>query len=142
MRFYLFFLFWLTIYLAPAQEGEWKGILTQEGVEYPMTVEFKREGKQLIGHTNVIIRDSVYGGKIYGRVHKDYSMNLWDHVEEDVIYPDSLPPILRRRYQLLYRRSAFGDTIEGHWQEVQTTRKAFFLQGKVELQRYKRDTKA
>ena len=140
VRLLPFFMF-LSVVLF-AQEGEWTGFLMEHGQKYPMSVEFKKEGKQLIGYTRVVVQDSVYGGKIYGRLYQDRSMNLWDHTEEDIVYPDSLPAMMSRRYQLMYRRSAFGDTMEGYWQEVQIRPKESLRKGKIELTRKSDASKA
>lgn len=137
--FFFILLFFKTCF---CQEGEWQGFITQDGQQYEMIVEFKKDGNQIIGYTHVVIGDSIYGGKIYGRFYKDRSMNLWDHLEQPEIFPDTLPPVMRRRYQLLYKRSTWGDTIKGHWQQVHKGINEFYKKGMIELHRFQPDTKA
>ncbi len=128
--------------LLSAQAGEWEGHLTQDGVKYDIHVVFEKEGKNMIGYTTVVVGDTLTGGKIFGRVNSDYSMNLWDHQENPQIFPDSLPIVMRRRYQLLYRRSVWGDTIKGHWQQVHKAPEDKYKKGLIELTRRKKDPKA
>ena len=138
----LFIFSLLFVSLGYSQTGYWEGFLTQDGVKYPMTFEIKKEGGELIGYTNVIVGDSIYGGVCYGEIHWDRSINLWDHIEKPKIYPDKLPQTVRRRYQLVYRRSAIQDTIKGHWQEVHKNPKDPYKYGRIELKRVENNAKA
>ncbi len=135
----LFLLFGLQAF---CQHGRWTGFITQDGIEYPIDIVIEKDGKDLTGVTSVMIADSIYGGKFYGKLYKDRSMTLWDHTPIPEIYPKELPLTMRRRYQMVYRRSISGDTIKGHWQQVRKTEGSKYKLGRIELRRMKQTKKA
>lgn len=99
-------------------EGFWEGTLTLKGKEYRFEVLLKLVGKgQLEGKTYIYESDrDIVEATISGQFHQDRSMNLYD-LEVSYTGPSEWVEVYHKHYQLVYRPSIFGSTLEGHWQE-------------------------
>ncbi len=134
-----FILFFGTI---EAQTGYWEGFITQDGKRYAVNIYLKREGKKtIIGTASILIDQQVVPLELYGEIHLDRSINLWDTTLDDTVLPEDFE-VFKRRYQFLYRRSIAGDTLKGHWQEVYNHSKVLHKQGLIELKEVKKKPKA
>lgn len=128
-------------------DGTWEGTITLERPapkkEYKFELVIKRKGKEVKGTSYIYYDDQEpVAMNLSGRFFYDRSMRLFNN---DVLYPDNDPNKERhiRKYQLMYRRSAFTpDTIEGYWQEKNDPIFAEYRKGRVHLTRKKTKSKA
>lgn len=104
--------------------GLWKGKITKGGIYsndgYDFELYLEVDGKKLKGRTYVYIgKEEVVEMQIRGYIYNDRSMNLFEY--EFIPQPENgLPPDFDRKYQLVYKNSAFKDRISlnGYWQQV------------------------
>ena len=104
--------------LNPRLEGLWTGTITDStGVEHKFELVLKLERKGKLTGTAFYheFNGEVVEWEFTGKIHLDKSMNLYDNSflnPDEIDFADTRP----RVYQLLFRRSAFGDTLNGFWQ--------------------------
>lgn len=98
-------------------EGPWEGVLIDQGREYKVELQLRKEGRRLTAQTYLYLSDTtVIAMEANGIWHDDRSLNLYENNWLPSEAGQAEPP-LSRTYQLLYRRS-FGDFfLEGWWQE-------------------------
>jgi len=139
---YLFFLTFPLFLIGQRIDGTWEGTITLERPgpkkEYKFELVLKKQGKEVIGTSYIYYEDEEpVAMNLAGWFYYDRSMWL---LNKEVLYPDSDPKKDRhiRKYQLMYRRSAFSaDIIEGHWQEKNDPIFSSYRKGKVHLMRKK-----
>lgn len=104
--------------------GLWKGFMTKGGLfseeGYTFELFLEVDGSYLKGRSYVHLNDSeVVEMEVKGRINKDRSLNLYDI---EFIYPadGSIPPEFKRKYQLIYKRSAWESetSLNGFWQQI------------------------
>lgn len=125
-------------------DGTWEGTITLERPapkkEYKFELVLKKQGKEVVGTSYIYYDDQEpVAMNLSGRFYFDRSMWL---LNTNVLYPESDPNKDRhiRKYQLMYRRSAFtADTIEGYWQEKNDPIFAAYRKGRVYLTRKKKE---
>ena len=123
----------------PRLEGLWTGVITDStGTEhkFELLIELGKGGR-LTGKTYYHeFNGDVVEQEFRGKIHWDKSMTLYDEAflnPDEIRTADTQP----RAYQLLFARSAFGDSLDGFWQAhngkvLDALRKQF---GKVRLQK-------
>jgi len=103
----------------------------------------KREGKRVVGTSYIYYDgDQPVAMDLSGTYFSDRSMRLFN---QNVLFPYDAPNKEQyiRKYQLLYKRSAFyPDMIEGYWQEKNDPIFAKYKQGRISLTKKKKTTKA
>ena len=128
-------------------DGTWEGVLVLERPapkkEYKFELVLKRQGNKVVGTSYIYYDDQPpVAMNLSGRYFYDRSMRLFN---QEVLFPSDDPNKERhiRKYQLMYKRSAFNpDTIEGYWQEKNDPIFAKYRKGKVYLTRKKSNSKA
>ena len=126
-------------------DGTWEGTITQERpvpkTEHKFQLVLKREGKKIKGTAYIFYDDEPVAMDLSGEYFSDRSMRLFNHT---IVYPSQNPDKKKhlRKYQILYKRSVWGDTIEGYWQEINDPIFAKYRKGKVELKRQEKINKA
>jgi len=128
-------------------DGTWEGTITLERPapkkEYKFELVLKREGKKVIGTSYIYYEgDKPVAMNLTGTYFRDRSMRLFN---QEVLFPFDDPNKERyiRKYQLLYKRSAFyPDMIEGYWQEKNDPVFAKYRQGRISLTKKKKTNKA
>lgn len=99
--------------------GLWTGTLTQGSETYRVELMIIRDRQIITGRSYIYLPNGeVTQSEIYGRLHEDLSMNIYDR---RVLYPE---PEVRsdslhfpRHFQLLYQRSFNDMELEGYWQD-------------------------
>ena len=144
MKGFLFLLFLTFPFLLIGQyiDGTWEGTITLERPgpkkEYKFELVLKKQGKDVIGTSYIYYKEEEpVAMNLAGWFYHDRSMWL---LNKEVLYPefDSNKDRHIRKYQLMYRRSAFSpDVIEGHWQEKNDPIFSAYRKGKVYLMRKK-----
>ena len=103
-------------------EGLWQGTMTRGGIHaqngYKFELYINVEGSQITGRSYVYINEEeVIEMDIVGKIYSDRSIYFEDI--EFVTQQDSLfMPPFNRKYQLVYERSIWTNTMEGYWQEI------------------------
>lgn len=145
---YLFTLFLcLSFFIGNAQtvDGTWEGTITLERpapqTEHKFQLVLKREGKKVKGTAYIFYEDQPVAMDLSGEYFYDRSMRLFNH---NVLYPNQQPDKEKhiRKYQIMYKRSIFGDKIEGYWQEKNDPIFAQYRKGRVYLKRVEKVNKA
>lgn len=104
--------------------GLWKGMMTKGGLDsktgYTFELFLEVDGAELSGRSYVHInKGEIIEMQIKGKLNADLSLNLYDI---EFINPDgeTLPPEFGRKYQLLYKRSAWESetSLDGYWQQI------------------------
>lgn len=104
--------------------GLWKGLMTKGGLQsktgYTFELFLEVDGTQLSGRSYVHLnKEEVVEMQVRGKMNGDLSLNLYDI---EFISPDGvvLPPEFNRKYQLLYKRSAWESetSLDGYWQQI------------------------
>jgi len=145
--FFFFLLLPCTIWAQVGIDGTWEGIITLERPapkkEYKFELTLKREGKRVVGTSYIYYDgDQPVAMDLSGTYFSDRSMRLFN---QNVLFPYDAPNKEQyiRKYQLLYKRSAFyPDMIEGYWQEKNDPIFAKYKQGRISLTKKKKTTKA
>ena len=125
----LFFLLSLSTLPAQAQkgiQGHWEGTITYGGHDlkpgYKFEIHFDVTGRVVEGKTIIYKSDTeVISQSFKGRIFDDNSIAIEELSDKkgrlQKIDSLSTVPILRK-YQLIYRRSIFGNDMEGWWQDI------------------------
>jgi hypothetical protein len=136
-----------TCFFGKAQnvDGTWEGTITLERPaphkEFKFQLKLKRDGKKVVGTSYIFFEDQPVAMNLSGRYFYDQSMRLFNN---EVLYPSQDTDKDRhiRKYQIMYKRSVFGDTIEGYWQEKNDPIFAKYRKGRVYLKRVEKVNKA
>lgn len=104
--------------------GVWKGKITKGGIYsndgYDFELYLEVDGKNLRGKTYVYLPDNeVIEMQVRGYIFNDRSLDLYEY--EFIPQPEQgLPPDFDRKYQLVFKNSAFESQISlnGYWQQV------------------------
>lgn len=143
---HLFFILCLFISIAnisaqKSLEGLWEGTLSLKGKEYKFEILFTSpEQGRFEGKTYIYESDrDIVEATIYGRLHQDRSMNLYD-LEVSYTGPSEWVEVYKKNYQLIWTRSIFGSKLEGYWQEkIPFGINEKTKQGKISLKKAKED---
>jgi len=147
MKYFFTCCFCLFVSFGYAQtvDGIWEGTITLERpepqTEHKFQLVLKREGKQVKGTAYIFYNDQPVAMDLSGEYFWDRSMRLFNH---QVLYPSQQPNKEKhiRKYQIMYKRSIWGDTIEGYWQEKNDPIFAKYRKGRVYLKRAEKTNKA
>ncbi|MFK7933814.1 MAG: hypothetical protein AB8G22_09900 [Saprospiraceae bacterium] len=104
--------------------GVWKGKITKGGIHssegYDFELYLEVDGKDLRGKTYTYLpNNEIIEMQVRGYIFKDRSLNLFEY--EFIPQPEQgLPPDFDRKYQLVFKNSAFESQISlnGYWQQV------------------------
>lgn len=100
-------------------EGLWEGTLTlgESGRGYPMELYLEKTGSRVKGRAYIYVSmEKTIVTELKGVKYEDFSIYIDDTEFVEVKGSDYKPPFLRK-YQLMWRRSINGSTLNGHWQE-------------------------
>ncbi len=114
----LFLFFVVSSFAQKGLPGLWEGKLTYREKEYRFEILLKvfKNGK-LEGKTYIYETDrDVVEASVNGKIHSDRSINLYD-LKVDYVGPSEEIEIFPKNYQLLFKRSLWGSTLDGFWQE-------------------------
>ena len=140
-----FYLFVSSIGAQSLVDGTWEGTITLERPaphrEYKFQLVLKRSGNEVRGTSYIFYDEQPVAMDLNGEFYGDRSMRLFN---QQVLYPtlevDKEKHI--RKYQIMYKRSVWGDTIEGYWQEKNDPIFAKYRKGRVYLKRAESPGKA
>ena len=118
----LFLLFATQIFAQHRLEGLWEGTMTRGGIYsdqgYKFELLIEIEGSQIKGRSYVYLSDEeVIEMDVTGKIYGDRSIYFED-IEFISQQDAELFPPFNRKYQLVYHRSIWKNTMEGYWQEI------------------------
>lgn len=105
-------------------EGYWEGTIAIGGIEsdqgYKMEMYIEKQGKKISGRTFIYVnRDHIIEANLSGRMYDDLSIYI-DEINFVAGQEDHYIPPFLRKYQLSWKRSLSGSTLNGYWQEIRS----------------------
>lgn len=103
-------------------EGLWSGEITKGGIyskeAYKFELYIEVEKGKIKGRSYIYVEnDEIIQMDVNGKLYEDRSIYLTD-IEFIPIEGSTLIPPFTRKYQLVYNRSIWENSMEGYWQEI------------------------